>query len=442
MPLNIKQTEEAAFEKIRTTPFTRINGRPSRSDYELLKRECSERASEIEDVVFNWCTDPATGEEYGLLADILGRDEYNDLTNIDIGAVPEQQPASYDPNINDVTPTHQRKRMEEDWDRRLTSWYIRKGFLKGTAANLRDALDEQYYAQLRNVRTAYRNVSPLTILEHLNDRWCPLDVQARKQLRQNYYTPWNPEEHLTAFGMRLTNDQVSLVRSDVTISDDDKLQFYLEQMYESNTFDKMEMMTWENQPTATKTDFDLARNYFEKLIKSYDTYEQNAGTGAQNTYDSASRLADVGDELREYINQIASANAQQKEDAAANVNHNKEKDLAADVKWLTEAVAKLTKMVADKENAPPNNSNTGTSNATRKQYTGVRNMGAYCHSHGYHPAGEGHTSATCKYKKEGHKDEATWGSTLGGNDHWPTSTRVSATQQTHATYKGKTKPTA
>ena len=82
MPLNIKQTEESAFEKIRSTPFTRINGRPSRSDYELLKRECCERASEIEDVVFDWCTDPGTGEEYGLLADILGRDEYNDLTNI------------------------------------------------------------------------------------------------------------------------------------------------------------------------------------------------------------------------------------------------------------------------------------------------------------------------------------------------------------------------
>jgi hypothetical protein len=267
--------------------------------------------------------------------------------------------------------------MEEEWDLRLTSWYIRKGFLKGTAANLRDALDEQNYAQLRNVRTAYRNVLPLTILEHLNDRWCPLDVQARKQLRQNYYTPWNPEEHLTAFGMRLTNDQVSLIRSEVTISDDDKLQFYLEQMYESNTFDKMEMMTWENQPTATKTDFNLARDYFEKLIKSYDTYEQNAGTGAQNTYDSASRLADVGDKLREYINQIASANAQQKEDAAANVNHSKEKDLAADVKRLTEAVAKLTKMVADKENAPPSNSNTGTNNATRKQYTGVRNYATW-----------------------------------------------------------------
>jgi hypothetical protein len=263
MPLNIKQTEESAFDKIWSTPFTRINGQPSRSNYKLLKRECCDEASEIEDVVFEWCMDPLTGEEYGLLADILGRDKYNNLTNIDIGDVSEQQPATYNPDIDDTTPMHQRKRIEEEWEWRLTLWYIRKGFLKGTAANLRDALDKQYYAQLRNVRTAYWNVLPQMILDHLNDRWCPLDVQARKQLCQNYYSPWSPEEHLTAFRMRLTNNQISLICSDITISDDDKLQFYLEQMYESNTFYKMEMMNWENQPAATKTDFNLAQEFLK-----------------------------------------------------------------------------------------------------------------------------------------------------------------------------------
>jgi hypothetical protein len=113
-----------------------------------------------------------------------------------------------------------------------------------------------------------------------------------------------------------------------------------------------------------------------------------------------------------------------------------------DVKKLTEAVAMLTKLVTDKENTPPGNNNNTTNSGARKQFTGVRNMGAYCHSHEYHPAGTGHTSATCKYKKEGHKDDTTWGSTHGGNDHWPTNNRVSTAQQEHATYKGKTKPTA
>jgi hypothetical protein len=48
--------------------------------------------------------------------------------------------------------------------------YQEKIIKKGTAANLRNALDKQYYAQLHDVRTAYCNVQPLMILEQLDDR--------------------------------------------------------------------------------------------------------------------------------------------------------------------------------------------------------------------------------------------------------------------------------
>jgi hypothetical protein len=134
--------------------------------------------------------------------------------------------------------THERKRKEEEWELGCTSWYIRKGFLKGIVDNLRDPLDEQYYSQLRHRLTAYHNITPYQILEHLNNRWCPLDVQAKKALKKAYYTKWDSDEYLTAFGKRLDDDQRALIRSDVTIADDDKLQFYLEEIYDSNRFDK------------------------------------------------------------------------------------------------------------------------------------------------------------------------------------------------------------
>ncbi len=110
---------------------------------------------------------------------------------------------------------------------------------------------------------------------------------------------------------------------------------------------------------VTKTDFTLARDFFKKLIKSYDTYEQNAGAASKNAYDIASRLADVGNKLHKYINQVAAANAQLKKSTAANIRNNKDSDFVADVKKLTKALAQLTKMVTNKENRPPSNSNTG-----------------------------------------------------------------------------------
>jgi hypothetical protein len=50
-----------------------------------------------------------------------------------------------------------------------TTWFIRKGILKGIVDNLPNALGKQYYCQLKHCLTAYRNITPFQILEHLND---------------------------------------------------------------------------------------------------------------------------------------------------------------------------------------------------------------------------------------------------------------------------------
>ena len=58
--------------------------------------------------------------------------------------------------------------MEEEWEEKHESWIIRKGFLRRVTMNMRNALDEQYYLQLKHINTAYRNTTPIHILEHLD----------------------------------------------------------------------------------------------------------------------------------------------------------------------------------------------------------------------------------------------------------------------------------
>jgi hypothetical protein len=153
------------------------------------------------------------------------------------------EPALYNPTINNATLTHEQKGKEEEWDLAQTAWFIQKRFLRGVVGNLRITLDKQYYAQLKHCLTAYHNISPFQILEYLNNRWCPLDIKAKKALKDAYYTKWtSSKEHLTAFGKRLNNDQRALIPSDVTIAAKDKLQFYLKEMYNSNHFDKNNML--------------------------------------------------------------------------------------------------------------------------------------------------------------------------------------------------------
>jgi len=266
-----RAAETTAFENVRSTPFTRIHGHPSRSDYKILKQEAAAIVSEVKDITYHWSCDTGTGDEYGLQGEILGVNEYDHHTGIST-YVEETEPDTYDGTIDDTTPTHTQKCKEKEWECLRTCWYICKGFLKGVTANLRDAIDEQFYSQLKHCHTAYRNTTPFQILEHLNSTWFPLDVQAKKKLKDAYFMKWDRHEHLTAFGKQLDDDQTALIRSDITISDKDKLQFYLEQMYDSNMFDKAEMMEWEQQPINIKTDYDLAKNHFELKVKAHDTY--------------------------------------------------------------------------------------------------------------------------------------------------------------------------
>ena len=98
---------------LRHGPF-KIHGRPTRSDYKNFKKEASDLASKLEDITYDWSRSPS-GDEYGLLAKIIGEDEYNHLTNLTW--VQEVQPNTYDPNITDTTATHTRKRMEQEWER-------------------------------------------------------------------------------------------------------------------------------------------------------------------------------------------------------------------------------------------------------------------------------------------------------------------------------------
>ena len=289
-----------------------------------------------------------------------------------------------------------------------------------------------------------RNITPYQILEHLNNRICPLDVKAKKELKKAYYTKWDHAvEHLTAFGKRLDADQRSLVRSDVTIAVDDKLQFHLEEIYDSNRFNKQEMLTWEREPSATKTDFDLAKTHFETIVNATNTYKQNAGggTAGRNRYESANQMADYGDEIREYIQQLASASAANNAtDTAASVQTtNKLTTMEAEIKKLTATIASMATKLNNGENI---NSNGGDNEQTRRpQMKKLRNMGAYCSSHGFNPVGIKHDSATCIYKKPKHKSDATWCNRLGGDMYWPNAKRIAVEQQDHPPWKGKEDPT-
>jgi hypothetical protein len=76
---------------------------------------------------------------------------------------------------------------------------------------------------------------------------------------------WDGDEHLTAFGKRFDNNQKALVRSDITIPNNNKLQFYLKEIYDSNKFGKQDMLTWEQSSAIIKLILTRPRHILRKL---------------------------------------------------------------------------------------------------------------------------------------------------------------------------------
>jgi hypothetical protein len=270
-----------------------------------------------------------------------------------------------------------------------------------------------------------------------------------------YYTEWDSKIHLTAFGKRFDDDQIRIEHFGITISDEDKLQFYLEQMYASNHFDKKEMTEWENKIIAINDDFNEAKLYFEGLVKDYEVYVQNSNdTAGKHNFESTNQAinADAGDELQKYIVSIAQAAVTQ-EEQAANIRDSFKASsdaMAAQIKTMSDQIAQLTKKLDNKENTPYGGGGGGGGGGRLRdrergpvaiQYEKPRSMGCYCFSHDFHPAGENHTSANCQWKQPNHDATATWNNRKGGSVHWPPPICVSIGQQNHATYVGKSAPT-
>jgi hypothetical protein len=206
-----------------------------------------------------------------------------------------------------------------------------------------------------------------------------------------------------------------------------------------------------DKPEAIKNDFNDAKTYFEGLVRDYEVYKQNSSsTAGKHNFESANQATEAnrGNELRQYIAKIAQAAVKQ-EEQAANIRDSTKAStdaMAAQIKAMSDQIAQLIKAMANKENAP-NGSSGGRGRDKEQaryvpvQYTKPCSMGSYCSLHGFHPAGENHTSATCMRKLPNHDMTATWNNRKGGSIHWPPPICVSIKQQNHATYAGKTAPT-
>ena len=126
--------EEAAYTKVINNPFPKVNGKPTRYDYQMLRQLCIHQLSENESPF-------AEAHGTGNAGHIQTDEEFYEMTGQEEDTYPEQEePALYDETITADTPTFERKKKELNHQELVTFYYTTRGTLRGVAKNLRDAL--------------------------------------------------------------------------------------------------------------------------------------------------------------------------------------------------------------------------------------------------------------------------------------------------------------
>ena len=230
--------------------------------------------------------------DYGLLGEIMEADEYTDLTDLTYAEI--EEPASYDPDITDDMDDHTRREREAEWKEVVEAWHTRKGALRGICDNIRDALDPKYYIALKKPIIGYKRTTAKDYFIHLDSKWCKLDTKVIKKMKENYFRGWQlaEEEDISTFIKRLNEEQTTLAEDNIRISVEDKLQHFLEEMYDSALFERRDYSEWENRPDEEK-DWDEATEYYQGLIDAMDSFNENiGGTAKRAKFESAAHVKD------------------------------------------------------------------------------------------------------------------------------------------------------
>ena len=224
--------EDQIYKSVREKPFQRMGGKRSWQKWVALRDESVKLAVTFK-VSYIW------SKNKGLMALIYGAErlaeEFPDFP-------PYVKPAT-PPNISDYADgadEDDRREARANLDIQRRDYAVVQGFIRGYQENILNAVESRLYQDLEHIRFGFDNVWPKAFLDEIKTH-CPLDVQSIKEAKQHFARPWDRHnklqpETIKRFGLRLTQEQDSLHRDGVTISNKDKLEHYLLEIYQSRAF--------------------------------------------------------------------------------------------------------------------------------------------------------------------------------------------------------------
>ena len=182
---------QSAFDATIKKTFTKIDVKPTRRLKDNLLTEVKKVLVGVNVTGFSFAS------KYGLLVEVIGKDEFDTLS----GRVYQEPPEHDSPDK--IIDDKGKRRICQNF---MAACFTRSGACEAICQNVREALPEKYYEQLEEDIMGYNEVKILDYSDHLDKRWCKMDTWTRKVIRAEFYHPWDQVMHLTKFGKQLNKE--------------------------------------------------------------------------------------------------------------------------------------------------------------------------------------------------------------------------------------------
>ena len=337
---------------------------------------------------------------------------------------PPVRPPAY-PIIDDAATAVVRARQEAEHAILLRDFASFEAAERAAAKFVREAVDELWYRDLRHERSFYTNVTTKQLLTHLDDNCGGLHPSELVNLPTDMLGYYASTEGIPEFINSLEAAQRKLARANLPMSDDQLLAIASTAVLAANDFPRP-TDDWEAKPRAAKTWTAWKTHYrAAHIAKKRQLLASGSTAAGANTIMGGEDLhsPDTFTRLDSYLDNLAAAATTERTTLQNLTDSNAA--LTASVTTLTASIASLTAayaiLTATDKSGPPASNTTPIqprrNRANNRAANALPNTplpGGYCWTHGFRVR-EGHSSATCANKAEGHKDGSTRANTMGGS---------------------------
>ena len=113
-------------------------------------------------------------------------------------------------------------------------------------------MQTRYYEQLYKSVFKYKSITPQSYITHRGSKWFILDELQINKMTSNYKRGWETDEHFTMFSYWLDHEQTALLKDNIIISDTDKKQHIMAEVWARDLFDRTVTIKRNDKPATQK----------------------------------------------------------------------------------------------------------------------------------------------------------------------------------------------